>query len=134
MQTVKIMAAKTKTVKISDRASQRNFELSKQDISDQKKISDTIFCGSNGHLHMLTEDLRAESVACRGWSDLLTFKLKNGSKVSLLDNFMSITKRDLLDQQARRSPAMVACARNMYIALWCTLGAAPKSKILSHTK
>ena len=47
---------------------------------------------------------------------------------------MSITKRDLLDQQVSRSPAMVECACNMYIVLWRTLGAAPKSKILSHTR
>ena len=46
-------------------------------MSVQKKISDTIVGGSNGHLHMLTEDLRAESVARRGWSELLAFKLKN---------------------------------------------------------
>ena len=80
LRTVKTMASKAKSTKKSDRASQRTFELSKHDISDQKKISESTFGGGSGSLHTLTEDLRAESIARRGWSDLLFLNWKMVAK------------------------------------------------------
>ena len=52
--------------------------------------------------------------------------------LSLLDHFLLIQERVILDEAANRTPEMTECAKNMYVALWDSLAPRAQSAILEH--
>ena len=68
--------------------------MAKQDITDQKKITDSAFNGIET-LHMCCEYLRTESIACRKWQHLLFVTDAKGEKVNILDSYMRLSAVDL---------------------------------------
>ena len=70
------------------------LETVKQDVADQKKVSEPTFTGVES-LYIFRKDLHTEALARQGWMSLLTIQLADGSKVSILDNSVLLGKANL---------------------------------------
>ena len=80
---------------------------------------------------MFRKDLRIETLTQQNWRDLIKIKTDE-SEHNLLDKYMLLTYEDLIGAKKLRQPNKISTSRNMYIAIWRTLGPAPKQHICSY--
>ena len=106
-------------------------DSTKSDYTDRKTFVDQPFLG-NTSLTSFIDDLRTESMARRGWEDLLLVEGENGEEINLLDRFNSISEDMMQDAQSNRTQDEIETARNIYIATWRSLGSAPKREMKPH--
>ena len=66
---------------------------SRRDLADRKSFVSALF-SSNGALTVLIDNLRMETVARKGWEEVIRIKSKNGN-IQLLERFTSITEIEM---------------------------------------
>ena len=103
-------------------------DILKMDPADQKKVSEKLF--NSKSMHNFRDDLRTESLVRRKWSKLLSILSDSGVVLLILDNYMTLTEREILNQRRTHSTGIQVCALNMYISLYRSLTSTLKKKSL----
>ena len=80
---------------------------------------------------MFREDLRTETLTHQNWRKLIKIKTDE-SDHNLLDKYMLFTYEDLVGAKKLCQSNKIFTSRNMYIAIWRTLGPALKQRICSY--
>ena len=78
------------------------------------------------------EDLRSQAIVRRNWKEIFLVDTELGMEVNLLDKYMMLTLTNMQDAARKRNAEDIAPARNLYLSIWNTLGAKPKSNMVSH--
>ena len=102
----------------------------RRDIHDQSRLSEVTYTGLETH-GTFREDLRTQALVRREWETILQVQDSKGTNVNILDKYMRLSYEEV-DRERKGRPANYAPARNMYLAIWNTLGAKPKQKMVSY--
>ena len=80
---------------------------------------------------MVREDLRTETLTRWNWRELIKIQTEE-SEHNLLNKFMLLSYEDFVGAKKLHQSNKISTSRNMYIAIWRTLGPVPKQKIYSY--
>ena len=102
-----------------------------KDCSVQKTYADIQFSG-NSSLNCLIEDLKVESLARKGWNDLLNVTTKTGKVMSILELLTVISENDMKNARLFRALAEFNDSKNMCVVTWCSITSKTKRSMARH--
>ena len=120
---IKELSAKDESQK-----SRKPEEKYHRDAINQKTFTSE-FTGKESR-NMFREDMQTETLTRRNWRELVKVT-HHDVELNLLGKYMLLTYDDLADSKQMRPINKISTSRNMYIAIWRTLGPAPKQQIVS---
>ena len=126
----KLQVLASKKTLIDKKRTMNMGDTYRRDQNDQRRLSESTYTGLETH-GTFREDLRSQSIVRRGWKTLLSVQNSSGQDTNLLDGYMTLTLKDLHRAASTRKPEDVAPARNLYLAIWNTLGNKPKTKMVA---
>lgn len=101
----------------------------RRDIHDQTRLSDVTYTGLETH-GTFREDLRTQALVRREWNKILHMQDSKGTMVNVLDKYMKLSYAEVDTARKSRPSELSAPVRNMFLAIWNTLGSKPKQKII----